>query len=89
LVEEFPGEVVLLLIGGRDPIHPTGLTEQEEGDLFKIKHIVNVGYTSEVEKYWLLQMCFCSKQEEGLLSLYRRTCDGVLVDLRWNRGNRM
>jgi glycosyltransferase involved in cell wall biosynthesis len=29
LVEEVPSEVVLLLIGGRDPIHPTGLTERE------------------------------------------------------------
>jgi hypothetical protein len=36
LVEEFPGEV-LLLIGGRDPIHTTGLTELEEGSCLKIK----------------------------------------------------
>jgi hypothetical protein len=36
LVEEFPGEV-LLLIGGRDPIHPTGLENRKRVICLKIK----------------------------------------------------
>jgi hypothetical protein len=66
---------VLLLIGGRDPIHPTGLTEQEEGDLFKIKNIV-VGYTSEVEKYLAITECvlFPSKKKVCIVEALAMGC---------------
>jgi glycosyltransferase involved in cell wall biosynthesis len=89
LVEEFPGKVVLLLIGGRDPIHPTGLTEQEEGDLFKNKNIINVGYTSEVEKYLAITdvFLFPSKKEGLPVCIVEALAMGVPVVTLDERGN--
>jgi glycosyltransferase involved in cell wall biosynthesis len=89
LVDEFPGEVVLLLIGGRDPIHPTGLTEQEEIDLFKNESIVNVGYTSEVEKYLAITdvFLFPSKKEGLPVCIVEALAIGVPVVTLDERGN--
>lgn len=89
LVEEFPSEVVLLLIGGRDPIHPTGLTEQEEIDLLKNKSIVNVGYTSEVEKYLTITdvFLFPSKKEGLPVCIVEALAMGVPVITLDERGN--
>ncbi|MDI5899198.1 glycosyltransferase [Flavobacterium yafengii] len=89
LVEEFPDEVVLLLIGGRDPIHPTGLTEQEEIDLFKNQRIVNVGYTSEVEKYLAITdvFLFPSKKEGLPVCIVEALAMGVPVVTLDERGN--
>jgi glycosyltransferase involved in cell wall biosynthesis len=89
LVEEFPDEVVLLLIGGRDPIHPTGLTEQEEIDLFKNESIVNIGYTSEVEKYLAITdvFLFPSKKEGLPVCIVEALAMGVPVVTLDERGN--
>jgi glycosyltransferase involved in cell wall biosynthesis len=89
LVEEVPSEVVLLLIGGRDPIHPTGLTEQEENDLFKNKNIINVGYTSEVEKYLAITdvFLFPSKKEGLPVCIVEALAMGVPAVTLDERGN--
>jgi glycosyltransferase involved in cell wall biosynthesis len=89
LLEEFPGEVVLLLIGGRDPIHSTGLTEQEEIDLFKNVSIVSVGYTSEVEKYLAITdvFLFPSKKEGLPVCIVEALAMGVPVITLDERGN--
>lgn len=87
--EEFSDEVVLLLIGGRDPIHPTGLTEQEEIDLFKNESIINVGYTSEVEKYLAITdlFLFPSKKEGLPVCIVEALAMGVPVVTLDERGN--
>ncbi|WP_026706968.1 glycosyltransferase [Flavobacterium frigidarium] len=89
LAEQFPGEVVLLLIGGRDPIHKTGLTEKEESDLFKNKNIVNIGYTSEVEKYLVITdvFLFPSKKEGLPVCIVEALAMGVPVISLDERGN--
>jgi glycosyltransferase involved in cell wall biosynthesis len=89
MVEQFPGKFVLLLIGGRDPIHPTGLTEQEEIDLFKNGSIVNVGYTSEVEKYLAITdvFLFPSKKEGLPVCIVEALAMGVPVVTLDERGN--
>ncbi len=89
LVEEFPDEFVLLLIGGRDPIHPTGLTEQEENNLFKNENIINVGYTSEVEKYLAITdvFLFPSKKEGLPVCIVEALAMGVPVVTLDERGN--
>jgi glycosyltransferase involved in cell wall biosynthesis len=51
LNEDHPNHFKLLLIGGRDPIHPTGLTKDEEKMLAENNQVVQIGFTNEVEKY--------------------------------------
>jgi glycosyltransferase involved in cell wall biosynthesis len=46
-----PSSFKLILIGGRDTIHPTGLTKIEEEKYSSSSNIINVGFTNEVEKY--------------------------------------
>jgi len=89
LEEEFPCEVVLLLIGGRDPIHTTGLTKQEEDYLFNNKSIVNIGYTSEVEKYLAITdvFLFPSKKEGLPVCIVEALAMGVPVVTLDERGN--
>ncbi|TYR36888.1 glycosyltransferase family 4 protein [Sphingobacterium phlebotomi] len=41
----------LLLIGGNDPIHPTGLNEQEEQKMKSCLGIVPIGFTKDVASY--------------------------------------
>jgi glycosyltransferase involved in cell wall biosynthesis len=89
LAEEFPNKVTLLIIGGRDPIHSTGLTEQEENNLFKNKNIINVGYTSEVEKYLAITdvFLFPSKKEGLPVCIVEALAMGVPVITLDERGN--
>ena len=89
LVEELPDKVILLLIGGRDPIHPTGLSEQEEIDLLGNRNIVNVGYTSEVEKYLAITdvFLFPSKKEGLPVCIVESLSMGVPVVTLEERGN--
>ena len=43
--------IKLLLIGGEDPAHPSGLTKSENDFFRKNKQIIRVGFTSDVNKY--------------------------------------
>lgn len=47
----FPSTFKLLLIGGNDPIHCTGLSVEEEQEYLLCDNIIKVGFTNEVEKY--------------------------------------
>lgn len=47
----FPSTFKLLLIGGNDPIHSTGLSVEEEQEYLLCDNIIKVGFTNEVEKY--------------------------------------
>ncbi len=89
LIEEFPGKVVLLLIGGKDPIHPTGLTVKEEIDLFKNKYILNLGYSSIVENYLAITdvFLFPSKKEGLPVCIVEALSMGVPVVTLDERGN--
>lgn len=41
----------LILIGGHDPLHSSGLTEDEELNLLKNPNIILIGFTNDVAKY--------------------------------------
>jgi glycosyltransferase involved in cell wall biosynthesis len=48
---EYPATFKLILMGGYDPIHPSGLTSDEEAGVLANPDIINIGFTGEVEKY--------------------------------------
>ncbi len=50
LYAKYP-QVKLLLIGGNDPIHPTGLTEDEIHLMNSCEGIIQVGFTKDVASY--------------------------------------
>lgn len=89
LVNEFPDKFVLVLIGGRDPIHITGLTETEENDLDTNPNIVNVGFSSEVNKYLSISDVFLfPSRKEGLpVCIVESLSMGVPVVTLDERGN--
>ncbi|WP_433779235.1 glycosyltransferase [Flavobacterium anhuiense] len=89
LNNEFPNKYILLLIGGKDSIHPTGLTEQEEVNLSENKDIVQVGYTSEVEKYLAISNVFLfpSKKEGLPVCIVEALAMGLPVITLDERGN--
>lgn len=65
LYSNFPGKINLLLIGGLDPIHKTGL-----GDNISLENeagVINVGFTSSIEKYLAVSdLFFFPSRKEGL-----------------------
>jgi glycosyltransferase involved in cell wall biosynthesis len=64
LIRKFPNDIALLLIGGPDPIHRSGVDEEE----YTGKHgIINIGFTSEIEKYLsVTNLFFFPSKKEGL-----------------------
>ncbi len=89
LANEFPHKFILLLIGGRDSIHSTGLSEQEETDLLINSNIINIGFTSEVEKYLALSdvFLFPSKKEGLPVCIIEALAMGLPVITLDERGN--
>lgn len=51
LNKRFPSSYKLILIGGNDSIHPTGLSSEEEAAYLVSTDIIRVGFTDQVEKY--------------------------------------
>lgn len=51
LTEQFPGKFKLILMGGFDPIHKTGLDKEGEAFFNTNEDIINLGFTSDVYKY--------------------------------------
>lgn len=43
--------IKLMLLGRKDPIHPTGLSEQEELALFSNPNVIDVGFVNNVDDY--------------------------------------
>lgn len=67
LAEEFNGRFKLILIGGIDPAHKTGLTEVEENTLFNHKDVINVGFTNQVNDFLAItDLFFFPSQKEGV-----------------------
>lgn len=67
LAEEFNGCFKLILIGGIDPAHKTGLTVVEEKKLFNHKDVINVGFTNQVNDFLAItDLFFFPSQKEGV-----------------------
>lgn len=67
LVKTYPNKYKLLLIGGEDQIHPTGLTPDENMFLETSPDIINVGFISEVQNYLAITDLFVfPSKKEGL-----------------------
>lgn len=67
LIKKFPGKFKLILMGGTDPIHKTGLDKEEEMFFKTSTDIANVGFTSEVDKYLSITDIFLfPSKKEGL-----------------------
>lgn len=49
--KRFPSTFKLILIGGNDSIHRTGLSSEEEAEYLVSTDIIKVGFTDQVEKY--------------------------------------
>lgn len=65
LQEKYPDKFKLILMGGKDKAHPTGLSKMEENLVFNSEEIINIGFTNEVENYLALSdiFVFPSKKE--------------------------
>jgi glycosyltransferase involved in cell wall biosynthesis len=62
-----PGKFRLLLIGGIDSLHKTGLNKEEEDYYNNSINIINVGFTNNVEKYLSISNFFIfPSKKEGL-----------------------
>ena len=59
--------VKLVLIGGPDPVHSTGLSEKDQIWLNNCTQIINIGFTSQVEKYLSISDIFVfPSDKEGM-----------------------
>ena len=85
----FPNKFILLLIGGSDPIHKTGLSTKELNELSINKSIINIGFTSTVEKYLAISdlFLFPSKKEGLPVCIMESLAMGVPVLSLEERGN--
>ena len=85
----FPNKFILLLIGGRDPIHKTGLSTKEINELSTNKSIIDIGFTSTVEKYLAVSdvFLFPSKKEGLPVCIMESLAMGVPVVTLDERGN--
>lgn len=67
LNESYPDKFKLILMGGIDPIHKTGLNEIENEYLNKNDNIINIGFTNDVQIYLSLSDIFVfPSKKEGL-----------------------
>jgi glycosyltransferase involved in cell wall biosynthesis len=88
LINRHPQKFKLLLIGGIDPIHKTGLTVIEENTYFNHPDIINIGFTDEVEKYLSITdlFVFPSKKEGIPICITEALAMGVPVVTFDSRG---
>ena len=67
LVSAFPGKFKLMLIGGRDTAHSTGLSSEEEEVIFAHKDVINIGFTNKVNDYLVIaDLFFFPSIKEGV-----------------------
>lgn len=67
LTAQYPGMFKLILMGGFDPIHKTGLDQSGDSFLKNSTDIINVGFTSDVDKYLSITNIFLfPSKKEGL-----------------------
>jgi glycosyltransferase involved in cell wall biosynthesis len=58
LVNAFPGKFKLMLIGGRDTAHSTGLSSREEEVIFAHEDVINIGFTNKVNDFLVIADLF-------------------------------
>lgn len=80
----------LLLIGTRDPLHPTGLTPSEEEALRHSPQVLDVGWQTDVQKYLaIIHVLVFPSQREGMpVCLMEALAMGVPVITCNSRGCR-
>jgi len=80
----------LLLIGSCDPLHPTGLTQDEEKALKSSSQIIDLGWQTEVQKYLSITQAviFPSKREGMPVCLMEALAMGVPIITCDSRGCR-
>jgi lipopolysaccharide/colanic/teichoic acid biosynthesis glycosyltransferase len=78
LAAEHP-DVRLLLIGGRDCLHPTGLAQEEERALYHSPQVIQLGYREDVERCLVVAdiMVFPSCREGMAVCLMESLALGV------------
>src|SRR5436190_23345297 len=82
--------VKLLLVGERDPLHPTGLSALEERSVQENPDVVSVGWVSDVSKYLAVAQVnvFPSSREGMPVNLMESLAMGVPVITSDSRGCR-
>ncbi len=87
MVSRFPN-LKLIVIGDRDPIHKTGLTEEEERLLSINPNFLHLGFKSEVENYLAISnlMVFPSQKEGIPVCITEALAMGVPVITSDSRG---
>lgn len=67
LVNNYKANLKLILIGGEDPIHPTGLTPDEYAEFRNNEDIIKIDFTHEVDQYLAIADLFVFPSEkEGM-----------------------
>lgn len=67
LVDDYPGKFKLMLIGGKDEAHSTGLSSDEEKVIFEHKDVINIGFTNQVNDYLIMaDLFFFPSIKEGI-----------------------
>lgn len=89
LVSIYPDKFKLILIGGIDPIHKTGLNKNENKLYVSDKNIINIGFTPFVNRYLAISdiFLFPSKKEGLPTCLLEALSMGVPVITFNERGN--
>lgn len=67
LSQKYNSKFKLILIGGMDPLHNSGLTKDEEDMLFDHKDVVKIGFTKDVSKYLsIVDLFVFPSKKEGI-----------------------
>ncbi len=80
--------IKLILAGGKDEIHKTGLNTEEENYLVNAKNIINTGFTGDVDQYLSISdlFVFPSNKEGMPVSIMESISMGVPVIVFNSRG---
>ena len=88
LSEKYKNKFKLILIGGRDSIHTTGLSKNEENIFFNNPDLIEIGFTRDVNMYLSIVdlFIFPSKKEGVPISITEALAMGIPVTTFNSRG---